>query len=55
VYWHGNVISALPGAAARVVCTIALVCGVAAAVLSFLPDFDEPVRARAPRARPVPR
>jgi hypothetical protein len=55
VYWHGNVISALPGSGVRAVCALALVCGVAAAVLSFLPDFDEPVRVRAPRARPVPR
>ncbi len=44
VYWHGVVISALTPDLARAVCEIALVFGVAAAALSFLPDFDEPVR-----------
>lgn len=44
VYWHGVVISALSPDLARVVCELALVCGVAAAALSFLPDFDEPAR-----------
>jgi hypothetical protein len=45
VFWHGAVISALPATAARLVCGLALLCGVAAAALSFLSDFDEPVRA----------
>jgi hypothetical protein len=49
VFWHGVVISALPGAAARAVCGLAIVCGATAAGLSFLPDFDEPVRVRAVR------
>jgi hypothetical protein len=44
VFWHGVVISALPAPAARAACGLALVCGVGAAVLSFLPDFDAPVR-----------
>ncbi len=44
VFWHGVVVSALPGTAARLLCGLALVCGGSAAVLSFLPDFDEPVR-----------
>ncbi|HEY4347285.1 MAG TPA: hypothetical protein VGM80_06815 [Gaiellaceae bacterium] len=47
VFWHGVVISALPAFAARGVCALAIVCGAAAAALSFLPDFDEPVRGRA--------
>ncbi len=52
VYWHGVVISALGADAVRVVCELALVGGVAAAALSFLPDFDEPVRgARAMKVR----
>ena len=51
VFWHGVVISMLPGTAARALCALAIAGGVAAAVLSFLPDFDEPVRAR----RPLPR
>jgi hypothetical protein len=51
VFWHGVVISALPALLARAVCAIAIVAGAAAALLSFLPDFDEPVRAR----RPLPR
>jgi hypothetical protein len=48
VFWHGVVISALPAGLARLVCGLALVCGTAAAALSFLPDFDEP---RARRSR----
>jgi len=55
IFWHGVVISVLPGAGARALCTVAIVGGAAAAVLSFLPDFDEPVRARRPVARPLPR
>jgi hypothetical protein len=42
VFWHGVVISALPATGARLACGLALVGGVAAVVLSFLPDFDEP-------------
>jgi hypothetical protein len=49
VFWHGVVISALPGALARAVCELAIVCGAAAAALSFLPDFDEPARVRTVR------
>ncbi len=44
VFWHGAVVSALPGDAARAACGLALLLGAAAAGLSFLPDFDEPVR-----------
>ena len=44
VFWHGVVISALPATLARAVCALAIVGGAAAAALSFLPDFDEPVR-----------
>jgi len=55
VFWHGVVISALSAGAARAVCAFAIAAGVAAALLSFLRDFDEPVRARAVRARPLPR
>ena len=44
VFWHGVVISALPALLARLVCGLALVCGAAGAVLSFLPDFDEPLQ-----------
>ena len=51
VFWHGVVISVLPAIAARALCALAIVCGVAAAALSFLPDFDEPVRARRPLKR----
>ncbi len=51
VFWHGVVISALPAVLARAVCAFAIVAGAAAALLSFLPDFDEPVRVR----RPLPR
>jgi hypothetical protein len=46
VFWHGVVISALPGPAVRLACGLALVCGAAAAALSFLPELDEPRRAR---------
>jgi MFS family permease len=46
VFWHGVVISALPATSARLACGIALVAGVAAAALSFLPDFDDLGRAR---------
>jgi hypothetical protein len=46
VFWHGVVISALPAAGARAACALALVLGLAAAALSFLPDFDEPARGR---------
>jgi hypothetical protein len=42
VFWHGVVVSALPATGARLACALALVCGLAAAALSFLPDFDEP-------------
>jgi hypothetical protein len=51
VFWHGVVISVLPAAGARALCALAIAGGIAAAALSFLPDFDEPVRAR----RPLPR
>jgi len=51
VFWHGVVISLLPGTATRLLCVFAVAGGAAAAVLSFLPDFDEPVRVR----RPLPR
>jgi hypothetical protein len=51
VFWHGVVISALPAAGARAACEFAIVAGVAAACLSFLRDFDEPVRV----LRPLPR
>jgi hypothetical protein len=51
VFWHGVVISLLPGTVTRLLCVLAVAGGAAAAVLSFLPDFDEPVRAR----RPLPR
>ena len=43
VFWHGVVVSALPAPGARLACALALVCGVAAAALSFLP---EPERVR---------
>jgi hypothetical protein len=46
VFWHGVVVSALPGTGARLACALALVCGTAAAALSFLPEA-EPVRRRA--------
>jgi hypothetical protein len=51
VFWHGVVISLLPGNATRLLCVLAVAGGTASAVLSFLPDFDEPVRVR----RPLPR
>jgi hypothetical protein len=51
VFWHGVVISLLPGTVTRLLCVLAVAGGAAAAVLSFLPDFDEPVRVR----RPLPR
>jgi hypothetical protein len=35
------------------VCGLAIVLGAAAAALSFLPDFDEPVRVRTVRRRPA--
>jgi hypothetical protein len=47
VFWHGVVVSALPATGARLALMLALVCGAAAAVLSFLPEFDE-----SPRGRP---
>jgi hypothetical protein len=46
VFWHGVIISALPATAARAACGLAIALGIAAAVLSFLPEFDEPVRVR---------
>jgi hypothetical protein len=55
VFWHGVVISALPATAARAVCAFAVAAGVSAALLSFMRDFDEPVRSRPVRARPLPR
>jgi hypothetical protein len=51
VFWHGVVISLLPGTATRMLCVLAVAGGASAAVLSFLPDFDEPIRVR----RPLPR
>ncbi len=55
VFWHGVIISALPAVGARAVCELAIVCGATAAGLSFLPDFDEPVRVRPMGARAVRR
>ena len=46
VFLHGVVISALPATPARLACGLALVGGAAAAVLSFLPDFDGVRRVR---------
>jgi hypothetical protein len=40
VFWHGNVISALPATPARLACGLALVGGIAAGALSFSRDFD---------------
>ena len=40
VFWHGVVISALPGDIVRFACTLAVAGGAAAAVLSLLPEFD---------------
>lgn len=50
VFWHGVVVSAMPADAARLACAVALVCGAAAAVLSFVPEA-EPVRATVRRRR----
>ena len=41
VFWHGVVVSALPATGARLACGLALVCGIAAAALSFLPQPGE--------------
>jgi hypothetical protein len=49
IFWHGVVISALPAELARGVCALAIAAGIAAAALSFLPDFDEPPPVRAMR------
>ena len=38
VFWHGVVVSALPAGTARLACAVGLVCGLAAAVLSFMPE-----------------
>jgi hypothetical protein len=46
VFWHGVVISALPATPTRLACGLALVGGLAAAAMSFLPDFDELPRVR---------
>jgi hypothetical protein len=46
VFWHGVVVSALPATGARLACSVALVCGAAAAALSFLPQPGEVVRVR---------
>jgi hypothetical protein len=41
VFWHGVVISALPGDVVRFACTLAVAGGAAAAAaLSLLPEFD---------------
>jgi hypothetical protein len=40
VFWHGDVISALPGGVVRALCVLALVGGASAAGLSLLPEFD---------------
>jgi hypothetical protein len=40
VFWHGVVISALPGDLVRFACAVALAGGAAAAALSLLPEFD---------------
>jgi hypothetical protein len=40
VFWHGEVISALPGNVARLACALALVGGACAAGVSLLPEFD---------------
>jgi hypothetical protein len=40
VFWHGVVISALPGDLVRFACALALAGGAAAATLSLLPEFD---------------
>ena len=46
VFWHGVVISLVPGTAARALCVVAIAGGVSAAAISFLRDFDEPVRVK---------
>jgi hypothetical protein len=51
VFWHGVVLSALPGAAARAAVGVALVCGTAAALLSLLFDFDREPRPETRRGR----
>jgi hypothetical protein len=43
VFWHGVVVSALPATGARLGCAVALVCGAAAAALSFQPEHERPV------------
>jgi hypothetical protein len=40
VFWHGVVISALPGTVARFACVLALAAGACAAGVSLLPEFD---------------
>jgi len=40
VFWHGEIISALPATAARLACALALVGGACAAGVSLLPEFD---------------
>jgi hypothetical protein len=40
VFWHGVVISPLPGDLVRFACALALAGGAAAATLSLLPEFD---------------
>jgi hypothetical protein len=40
VFWHGVVISALPGDLVRFACALALAGGASAAALSLLPEFD---------------
>jgi hypothetical protein len=46
VFWHGVVVSALPATGARLACALALVCGAAAAALSFVPQAGERRAAR---------
>ena len=45
VFWHGVIISALPATLIRLLCALALIGGASGALLSFLPDFDEPLPA----------
>jgi len=45
VFWHGVLISALPAPLTRLLCGLALLCGSAAAALSFLRGPDPPLRA----------
>jgi hypothetical protein len=40
VFWHGVVISALPGGLVRLACALALAGGAAAATLGLLPELD---------------